>query len=93
MIRSSIAQKQADRIRALEAERDRLWSEMRKLPEGPERWDSREKLFEVGCEIRAERDRAAGVLWRCENCGFTTRPTTWLETCPECGTRWTEVRA
>lgn len=76
------------RLQHLQAERERIRTRLRQSRDPDERRRLDDALFELRCAIRAERERVRGVVWRCQECGFSTRPTTWLEFCPECGGRW-----
>lgn len=75
-------------LQRLYEQREILRARLRRASDARERARLDDALFELRCAIRAERERTAGVRWRCEGCGFSTRPSEWLEFCPECGGRW-----
>lgn len=76
------------RLEALYQQQEELRRELRSTEDPTRQRQLDNALFELRCAIRIERERLAGVVWRCEECGYTSRPTEWLEFCPECGGRW-----
>lgn len=83
--------KPSPRLESLRQQQHDIRQRLQGLPNGPLRWMLEDRLFELRCSIRAEKERQQGIMWQCDSCGMEVPPDTWLEFCP-CGGHWRPVR-